>query len=148
MAETLIYATRTSLTFKGRRNLLSLTSPEWLALIGKAHPEHQLWGKVKARENSCYLLEKEDGEYLYVRDLCSEDKGEFKITKKSLNLSAIRSREVGKSTLICELIYFGNAWWQCGMLLENKYDQKIAEYVDDLTKQKEKRMKRLHSMIS
>ena len=138
MAETLIYATRTSLTFKGRRNLLSLTSPEWLALVGKAHPEHQLWGKVKARENSCYLLEKEDDEFLYVKDLCSEDEGEFKITKKSLNLSAIRSREVGKSTLICELIYFGNTWWQCGMLLENKYDQKMAEYVDDLTKQKEK----------
>ncbi|MBP8735127.1 MAG: DUF3843 family protein [Bacteroides sp.] len=138
MAETLIYATRTSLTFKGRRNLLSLTSPEWLALIGKAHPEHQLWGKVKVRENSCYLLEKEDDEFLYVKDLCSEDEGEFKITKKSLNLSAIRSREVGKSTLICELIYFGNAWWQCGMLLENKYNQKMAEYVDDLTKQKEK----------
>ena len=138
MAEPLIYATRTSLTFKGRRNLLSLTSPEWLALIGKAHPEHQLWGKVKVRKNSCYLLEKEDDRYLYVKDLCSEDEGEFKITKKSLNLSAIRSREVGKSTLICELIYFGNAWWQCGMLLENKYDQKMAEYVDDLTKQKEK----------
>ena len=138
MAETLIYATRTSLTFKGRRNLLSLTSPEWLALIGNAHPEHQLWGKVKVRENSCYLLEKEDDRYLYVKDLCSEDEGEFKITKKSLNLSAIRSREAGKSTLICELIYFGNAWWQCGMLLENKYDQKMAEYVDDLTKQKEK----------
>ena len=138
MAETLIYTTRTSLTFKGRRNLLSLTSPEWLALIGKAHPEHQLWGKVKVRKNSCYLLEKEDDRYLYVKDLCSEDEGEFKITKKSLNLSAIRSREVGKSTLICELIYFGNAWWQCGMLLENKYNQKMAEYVDDLTKQKEK----------
>ncbi len=138
MAETLIYATRTSLTFKGRRNLLSLTSPEWLALIGNAHPEHQLWGKVKVRENSCYLLEKEDDRYLYVKDLCSEDEGEFKITKKSLNLSAIRSREAGKSTLICELIYFGNAWWQCGMLLENKYNQKMAEYVDDLTKQKEK----------
>ena len=138
MAETLIYATRTSLTFKGRRNLLSLTSPGWLALIGKAHPEHQLWGKVKVRKNSCYLLEKEDDRYLYVKDLCSEDEGEFKITKKSLNLSAIRSREVGKSTLICELIYFGNAWWQCGMLLENKYNQKMAEYVDDLTKQKEK----------
>ena len=138
MAETLIYATRTSLTFKGRRNLLSLTSPEWLALIGKAHPEHQLWGQVKVRKNSCYLLEKEDDRYLYVKDLCSEDEGEFKITKKSLNLSAIRSREVGKSTLICELIYFGNAWWQCGMLLENKYNQKMAEYVDDLTKQKEK----------
>ena len=138
MAETLIYATRTSLTFKGRRNLLSLTSPEWLDLIGKAHPEHQLWGKVKVRKNSCYLLEKEDDRYLYVKDLCSEDEGEFKITKKSLNLSAIRSREVGKSTLICELIYFGNAWWQCGMLLENKYNQKMAEYVDDLTKQKEK----------
>ena len=92
MAETLIYATRTSLTFKGRRNLLSLTSPEWLALIGKAHPEHQLWGKVKVRKNSCYLLEKEDDRYLYVKDLCSEDEGEFKITKKSLNLSAIRSR--------------------------------------------------------
>ena len=138
MAEPLIYATRTSLTFKGRRNLLSLTSPEWLALIGKAHPEHQLWGKVKVRKNSCYLLEKEDDEFLYVKDLCSEDEGEFKITKKSLNLSAIRSREVGKSTLICELIYFGNAWWQCGMLLENKYNQKMAEYVDDLTKQKEK----------
>ena len=76
--KTIYYATRTSLTFKGRRNLLSLTSPEWLALIGKAHPEHQLWGKVKARENSCYLLEKEDDEFLYVKDLCSEDEGEFK----------------------------------------------------------------------
>ncbi|CUP56797.1 Protein of uncharacterised function (DUF3843) [Bacteroides uniformis] len=130
MAETLIYATRTSLTFKGRRNLLSLTSPEWLALIGKAHPEHQLWGKVKARENSCYLLEKEDDEFLYVKDLCSEDEGEFKITKKSLNLSAIRSREVGKSTLICELIYFGNTWWQCGILLgsKNAFQLKSLEY--------------------
>ena len=28
---------------------------------------------------------------------CDEDEGEFKITKKSLNLSAIRSREAGKS---------------------------------------------------
>lgn len=65
----------------------------------KAHPEHQLWGKVKARENSCYLLEKEDDEFLYVKDLCSEDEGEFKITKKSLNLSAIRSREAGKAPL-------------------------------------------------
>lgn len=136
--ETLIYATRTSLMFKGHCNLLSLTSPEWLALIGNAHPEHQLWSKVEARESSCYLLEKEDNEYLYVKDLCNEEEGEFKITKNSLNLSAIRSREVGKSTFICELIYFGNAWWQCGMLLENKYGQNIAGYVDELTKKKEK----------
>ena len=38
----------------------------------------------RQRENSCYLLEKEDDEFLYVKDLCSEDEGEFKITKKSL----------------------------------------------------------------
>ena len=138
MIDTIIYATRTSLALKGRHNLLSLTSPEWLALISKAHPEHQIWNKVKVRENSCYLLEKEDDEYLYLKDLCSEGEGEFKVTKKSLNLSAIRGRKVRKSTFICELTYFNNAWWQCGMLLENKYDQKIAEYVDDLKKNKEK----------
>ena len=87
---------------------------------------------MKARENSCYLLEKEDDEFLYVKDLCSEDEGEFKITKKSLNLSAIRSREVGKKHPYLRTDYFGNTWWQCGMLLENKYDQKMAEYVDGL----------------
>ena len=44
-----------------------------MCIRDRAHPEHQLWGKVKARENSCYLLEKEDDEFLYVKDLCSED---------------------------------------------------------------------------
>ena len=104
---------------------------------------------MKVRENSCYLLEKEDDRYLYVKDLCSEDEGEFKITKKSLNLSAIRSREVGKSTLICELIYF----WQRMVAVRHASRKQVRPENGricgrlDETERKE-RMKRLHSMIS
>lgn len=134
----LLYATRTSLMFSGRRNLLSLPSPEWLALIGKNSPRHQLLNEVKVRANSCYLLKEEDTEYMYVKDLGSPVEEELKITKESLTLSDIRNRKTGESTLICELVYFGNAWWQCGMLLLNKYDQNIAEYTENLKNNKEK----------
>lgn len=126
----LIYGIHTTLILKGRKNLLSITSPEWLALIGKNHPENKLWTDVEYRENSCYLFKEEDNEYIYVTDLCRDDE-ELKIVKKSLAPYITGKREAGKSVFICELVQYGGEWWQCGMLIQNKLDQKIEEYISN-----------------
>lgn len=136
--DTLIYGTRTTLMLRGRRNLLALTSPEWLARIAKGHPELQLWTNVQVRYNTCFLLTKEDDNYLYLKDLCKDDDEIFKVSRKSFNLSGIRNRKVGESTFICELLHYGKAWCQCGLLIENKLDEKIKAYVADLKKDYEK----------
>lgn len=135
---TLFYGTHTTLMLQGRRDLLSLTSPEWLARIVQGHPERKLWTEIESRYNTCFLLIDEDDNYLYLKDLCKEGSDTLRVYKKSTNLPAIRNRKVGESTLICELLHYGDAWWQCGLLIENKLDEKIKAYVDDLKKDKEK----------
>lgn len=139
--KSLLYSTHTTLMFAGRRNLLSLTSPEWLALIAKNHSENKVWSSVKFLKNSCYLLENEDQEYLYFKDLCGlvDDENDLlRVKKKSLRLTTIKQREVGRSSFMCELVYFGNAWWQSGLLIENKFDERIAQYVEELKKENAK----------
>lgn len=135
------HAIYTTLMLKGRRNLLALTSPEWLALLGKNHSANKLWADVRAVENSCYLLKKEDKEYLYLKDMCQAE-GEFKVVRKSLDPTGFKNREVEKSTFICELVYYGNVWWQYGMLVENKLDKKTEEYVTNLKETKGKMSKK------
>lgn len=136
--KSLVYGTHTTLMLQGRRNLLSLTSFEWLKRIVQGHPERQLWTEVQLRKNTCFLLTAEDDDYLYLKDLCKEDNEIFKVIKKSLNLPSIRNRKVGESTLICELLHYEDAWWQCGLIVENKFDEKIKDYVNDLKKSNEK----------
>lgn len=135
---TLIYGTHTTLMLQGRRNLLSLTSPEWLACIAKGHPERQLCTNVQVRNNTCFLLTAEDDNYLYLKDLCKENNEILKVYKKSTNLPDIRNRKVGESALICELLRYGDAWWQSGLLIENKFDEKTKAYAEDLKKKNEK----------
>ncbi len=125
-----LYGLYISLMFGGRQDPLSLTSPEWLALIC-GDDLRQPWSGMRARENCCCLLEGEDDRYLYVRDLCREEEGEIRIAKESMDLPVLR-RKVGESVYICELIYFGDAWWQCGMFIENKYGPNIDKLAEDL----------------
>lgn len=136
--KSLVYGTHTTLMLQGRCNLLSLTSHEWLALIAQGHPERQLWTEVQLRKNTCFLLTEEDDDYLYLKDLCKEDNKTLNVIKRSLNLPSIRNRKVGESTLICELLHYEDAWWQCGLIVGNKFDEKIKDYVNGLKKSNEK----------
>ena len=74
----IIYGVHTTLMLRGRKNLLSLTSPEWLALLSKKHATNKLWADVKVLENSCYLQGREDKEYIYLKELYKEE-NEFKV---------------------------------------------------------------------
>lgn len=128
----MLYATRVSLIIRGRKNLLSLTSVEWLALLGKTYAKNELWANAKVKRDGCFLLVKEDEDFLYFKDLTSEQEEEYKVTKESVQLSDLKNRKIGESTFICEMIYYGNVWWQYGMMVERKLNEKAQEYIDDL----------------
>lgn len=134
----MVYSTHTTLMPQGRRNLLSLTSPEWLARITQGHPKRQLWANVQLRSNTCFLLTAEDDNYIYLKDLGKDNNESLKVIKKSMNLPAIRNRKVGESAIICELLHYGETWWQCGLLIENMFDEKMKDYADDLKKSNNK----------
>lgn len=136
--KSLIYGAHTTLMLGGRRSLLSLTSPEWLALIGKNHSGNKLWADVKVLPNCGYMLENEDQEYLYFKDLCREEDKEnslLRVKKKSLSLSSTKKRKVGSTAFICELIYYGNSWWQFGLNVERKFDDDMAQYLENMKKE-------------
>lgn len=124
------YAAYMELMFSGCKNLLSFTSPEWLAKIRKDGTQHALLASVNRRPHSCYLYEREDEDYLYVSDLCMNNE-EITITKKSLNLAAIKDRQEGESVLLCTPIRYGDTWWQCGMLMMEKYDTRMQEFIKE-----------------
>lgn len=128
------YGIQTTLMLQGRRSPLSLTSPEWLARITQGIPERRLWKDVEVRKSSCFLLTGEDDDFLYLKDLCKRDDKTLNILKKSLNMAAVRNRIIAESILICELVHYGDCWWQCGLLLENKMDEKLQSYIDEQTK--------------
>lgn len=133
----IIYGVHTTLMLRGRKSLLALTSPEWLALLSKKHATKNLWTDVKVLENSSYLLERVDDEYIYLKELYKEE-NELKVLKKSINLSRIRLQGAEKSILTCELVYFGNAWWQCGMMVENQLSKKVEDYATEMMMRKDK----------
>lgn len=137
-----LYGAYKTLMLCGRRNLLSLTSPEWLGLVEKQHPGRKKWSEVRTRKESCYLLEKEDEEYLYVKDLGTDER--LKIDKDSLMQRNPRERKPGESALICQLVNYGSdAWFQFGMMLVNPIDDTgVADYVKGLKSSLTKKMRK------
>lgn len=138
-------ATSSNLAFGGRHNLLSLTSPEWLARIWERHSHNDLWASVKQREYSYYRYEREDEKYMYVSDLCRS--GEMlKIYKSSMQLSGagLKNRKAGETIFFCTLVSYGRAWWQCGALggtdeRDPQLMDSIKEYSEELAHTLEKR---------
>lgn len=120
-----------TLMFRGRRNLLSLTSPEWLGLVEKQHPGMKNWSGVRHRKESCCLLEDEDGDFLYLKDLTTDER--LMVDKDSLLQRNSRDRKPGETTLICELVNYGGIWFQYGLMLVNSLDDPhVVDYVDGL----------------
>lgn len=127
-----------TLMLRGRRNLLSLTSPEWLGLVEKQHPGLKKWSEVRSRKESCYLLEEEDEVYLYLKDLVTDEC--LKVDKCSLMQRNSRGRQPGETTLICELVNYGSdVWYQFGLMLVHPIDNtNVVDYVADLKKSRSK----------
>lgn len=136
-----LYSIRTESIFSGRLSPLSLTAPEWIERICKNHPEHDWLAQVKGREHSCYLLEKEDEDYLYVKDLCRNNE-KLRITKLSLNMAQVRDLKPGTSLLLCSLVFYAGTWWQNGALIVNEYKERMKDVVkerkDEIEKSHEK----------
>lgn len=132
----LSYDVKQNVVFEGRKNLLSLTSAEWLSLMGKKHPETELWAEVKVASQGMYLYEGEDETSLFVKDLSEKEPGQLCIRKDSLNLDSLKGRKEGVTVLGCRLVQYGGAWWQDGMLVVSDYQDKIKEEIaQDAAKQ-------------
>lgn len=95
----LSYDVKQNILFEGRKNLLSLTSVEWLALVGKSHPETALWAEVKALPQEMYLYEGEDEKFLFVKDLSKKEGEQLSIRKDSLNMDSLKARKEGVTIL-------------------------------------------------
>lgn len=132
-----LYSIRTEYIFSGRLSPLSLTAPEWIGRICKNHPQHDWLAQVKVREHSCYLLEKEDEDLLYVKDLCRNNE-KLCITKLSLNMEQVRDLKPGTSLLICSLVFYAGTCWQNGALILNEYKGEMKDLVRERTNEIEK----------
>lgn len=124
-----LYQTRLNLIFEGRTEPLSLTTTEWFARFWSKSANSELFANVKTRRFSSFLYLKEDDKYIYVRDL-EGDGATLNINKESLNISRNATIIKEKTILNCSLVYFGDSWWQYGILSTNNYDNKIKEDIE------------------
>lgn len=122
-----------------RTNLLSISNHEWLALVQKNHPQHELFDKVTDLEYSYYLAVKEEDGFAYFEDLKAPERGMLKVAKKSMEIPKGFPLN-GKTVLRCGLTYFGNCYWQCGLLSPTLYDEKTKEEINHQIEE-EKNMK-------
>lgn len=131
------YGIYTSLMLRGRRGLLSLPSCEWLALWAERNDGPQDWRTAKESLESYFLLTDEDSEFLYLQDLCAEDKV-YKVVKESFDLRNIQKRQVGESVFFCTLLRYGDVWCQMGMLvMPPSLDDKLKSSIEDMRGEKE-----------
>lgn len=123
------YDVKQNILFEGRKHLLSLTSVDWLALIGKKHPETASWAEVKVTPQGLFLYEGEDEDSLFVKDLSGKEEGQLRIRKDSLNLNSLKNRKEGMTVLGCRLVQYGGTWWQDGTLVISDYEDKMKEEI-------------------
>ncbi len=131
------YGVRTSLLLNGRRDLLSLTSNEWLALWAERNEGPKEWLSAKESVNSWFLLTGEDTDFFYLTDLCGKGEKTYKAVKESFRLAEIRSREIGKSVFYATLLHYGDCWYQMGMLMTHQLDDKTKKMTQEIREQRE-----------
>ena len=87
------YIPHTSLTFKGRHQPAVADLTGMAGSHRKSPSRTSALGQGEGTGKQLLSAGERRRRILYVKDLCSEDEGKFKITKKSLNLSAIHVAE-------------------------------------------------------
>ena len=129
-ANLIAYNVQNELVTVSRTNLLSLSTPEWMALIARRHPARQIWAETQCKPFSYYTIEREEDEYIYMKDLLSGEKG-IKVVKDSIKIETVEPMIKNKSVVSASLFRYGDSWWLNGVLsaLDNKKDTKamVAE---------------------
>lgn len=133
----LSYDVKQNILFEGRKNLLSLTSVEWLALVGKTHPEAAQWAEVKFTPQGMFLYEGEDENALFVKDLSGKEDVQLFVRKDSVNMDSLKGRKEGVTVLQSRLVQYGGTWWQDGTLVVSDYEEKMKEEIAQKAAQRE-----------
>lgn len=135
----LVYSAYISLMLKGRRDLLSLTSREWLALWAEQNDGPQEWRSTKEYTDGYFLLAGEDDGFLYLQDLCGKDEV-YQVAKESFNLKSLKERETSISVIYCALLRYGETWNQIGILtMSPSLNKNVEQSVEKLRDEKEHR---------
>lgn len=119
------YDIQNELVSVSRSNLLSLTTPEWMARIASLHPARKIWAESECKPVSYYTIEREDESYIYMKDLLTGEKG-IKVNKLSVQMEHIDKLIENKSIATAVLFRYGSSWWLNGILsaVDNKKDTK------------------------
>lgn len=127
----MLYTTENELTFKSRKNFLSLTTPEWLAKIFANSPQAEVLRNVEKRDFSYFKIVSEEAEYIIADNLCNDSEKGLRIVKQSLDQKLIP--KVGQ-TISCILVCYNNVYWQAGLLLHCKENAALNKTIEDFKK--------------
>lgn len=100
-----------------RFDLLSLTSPEWLARIGEGRPETKAWASVKVSPSNYFLYVKKDEEWVYLQDLVSGATEPMRVKRLSFNQAELEKAVEQEVIFVTSLVEYMGAWYQRGMLV-------------------------------
>lgn len=116
-----------TIMLKGRRSLMALTTPKWLARLAKGHDTLKAWTDVKVRKASCYMVEAIADGVLTLADLVEGGK----ITVSADNLDFPTKDFVpGTTTLICEFINYNKQLHRIGTIAINDMGESVTNYVE------------------
>lgn len=127
----LMYDARISRALSGRKNLLSLTAPEWLAAVWRrsSSSEPAIWDDVEVTGRRYFLYKGQDEQCIYLQDAWGE-KREYAVTRDSVNLKTDQMEE-GKTVLYSQLVKFGRYWWQNGIVVSSEKSSETDEDIAD-----------------
>ena len=127
----LMYDARISRALSGRKNLLSLTVPEWLAAVWRrsSSSEPAIWDDVEVTGRRYFLYKGQDEQCIYLQDAWGE-KREYAVTRDSVNLKTDQMEE-GKTVLYSQLVKFGRYWWQNGIIVSSEKSSETDEDIAD-----------------
>ncbi|MFR9546826.1 MAG: DUF3843 family protein [Rikenellaceae bacterium] len=97
------------------RNILALTSYQWLAMIVKDSAKKELLGEVSYKRFVGIYVDSADDEYVYAREVGSNGES-LKITIESFDPKNIKIY-LGKCALV-SLLSFDGVWWISGAMME------------------------------
>lgn len=120
----LTLTTASDLCFTSRKNLLSLTSPEWLSLIfGPKYQQATDFSEVKRKKHASYLFNSKDEKFIYVTDMETSEK--LCINKASLKTT--ENLVPNQSIFSSILIFYAGVWNQYGVFILYSEKDKVEK---------------------
>ncbi len=110
------------------RNILALTSYQWLAMIVNDPVKRELLSNICYKQHVGIYVDSADDEYVYAREAGSNGEP-LKITIESFDPKNIKPYLGGKAALT-SLLYFDGAWWVSGTIMQvdaTKLEDSIAK---------------------